>query len=161
VRDAENILEQVSLWDDGDLADNVIRLLYGDVVFLAAEFFRECCIGTVTDALSAAHNLWENGGSPKEVAILCLEFVSSVIHLKTGCEVYCPSDIVSVLEEISENVERNRLEAVAVAFGSLKSSNNDSLLGLELVVCDSSDVMTNEVRVEIEPEEAIPDATIW
>ena len=165
VRDAENILEQVLLWDDEDLADNIIRLLYGDVVFLAAEYFRECCIGTVTDGLNAAHNIWENGGSPKEIATLCLDFVSSVIQLKTGCEVYCPSDIVSVLEEISENVERNRLEAVAVAFGSLRSSNNDSLLGLELAVCDSADVTTSEVRVEEEPEieleEVIPDAKIW
>ena len=165
VRDAENFLEQVLLWDDEDLADNIIRLLYGDVVFLAAEYFRECCIGTVTDGLNAAHNIWENGGSPKEIATLCLDFVSSVIQLKTGCEVYCPSDIVSVLEEISENVERNRLEAVAVAFGSLRSSNNDSLLGLELAVCDSADVTTSEVRVEEEPEieleEVIPDAKIW
>ena len=96
---------------------------------------------------------------------MCVDFVSSVNHLKTGCEVYCPSDIVSVLEEISENVERNRLEAVAVAFGSLRSSNNDSLLGLELAVCDSADVTTSEVRVEEEPEieleEVIPDAKIW
>ena len=50
---------------------------------------------------------------------------------------YRPSAIVSLLREISEYIEQNRLHKVAVAMTALKRTNLDSILSLELTVCDS------------------------
>ena len=162
LRDAENILESVLLWDNEYLNVGIIQLLYGDIAFLSVELFRNCCLGNITDGLDDAHHIWENGGSPGEVADLCLGFVSNIIQLKAGCEVYCPSDIVGVLQEISENVERKRLESVAVAFSGLKSSNQDSVLALELAVYDSINTPSEALlESELVVETTVLDAKLW
>ena len=137
LRDAENILETAILLSIGNSTETVVNNLVGDVEFLSAEFLHACCLGTVSDGLRVANKIWQSGCLPVEVGERCCRFIFDVISLKSGLTVYRPSAIVSLLREISEYIEQNRLHKVAVAMTALKRTNLDSILSLELTVCDS------------------------
>jgi DNA polymerase III subunit gamma/tau len=137
LRDAENLLDSVLLLYANNPPEYVVRLLYGDVELQSVKFFRDCALHTVKDGLTSAAMLWDAGCTPGEVAENVLRFIVDIISLKAGLTVYRPSGIVTVLKEISENMEQSRLTQIAVAFNSLKNSNKDTALALELAVCDS------------------------
>jgi len=137
LRDAENLLDSVLLLYDTNSSDNVIKLLYGDIEFQSVEFLRECALHTIKDGLTSAAILWDAGYAPGEIAENVLKFILDIISLKAGLTVYRQSGIVTVLKEISENMEQSRLTQIAVAFNNLKNSNKDTALALELAVCDS------------------------
>ena len=154
LRDAENLLDMVLVLYENNPPDDVLRLLYGDVEFLSAEFLKECCLGSVTDGLLFASKLWDSGCSVQDVASRCLEFISDVIKLSAGLTVYRPSAIVRVLKEISDKVEHNRLNSVIMAFNELHNSNRGTILSLELVVCDSmTNVVESDAILDVSVEE--------
>ena len=86
---------------------------------------------------------------------------------ENGNTVYRPSGIVEIIQEISENVEQNRLNSIAVNFSELQRSNKESVLSMELAVCWAMASQIEEPQPEIEPLEPetnledLPDANIW
>jgi DNA polymerase-3 subunit gamma/tau len=165
LRDAENLLDSVFSFE----GDDAISLLYGDTSILSAQLLRNCCLGTISDSLMSVTQLWDAGGAPNEIAEDILNFILDVFQIRFGLTVYRPSAIVGIIKEISENVEQNRIESIAVAFNTLKNSNLDSILSLELAVCGamassiagSDTVKPLSPALELESDRGIPDATIW
>ena len=136
LRDAENILDTLLTLYDSEPPEQIISFLYGEIESLSLDLFKNCCIGTITDGFLAVRKLWESGGTPPEVARLCVQFASSVVHLQAGLTVYYSSDIVGKLKEISLNVGQNKLEAIASVFSGVTHSQRDDLFSLEVAVCD-------------------------
>ena len=137
LRDAENLLDSALLLYTNNPLDHSIELFYGDIELQSVKFFRDCALHTVKDGLISAVKLWDSGYDPGEIAENVLTFILDIINLKAGLTVYHPSGIVTVLKEISENMEQSRLTQIALAFNNLKNSHKNTALALELAVCDS------------------------
>ena len=63
--------------------------------------------------------------------------------------VYRASATVERLKEISNNIEQSKLNVIALAFTNLHKSGQDTLLSLELTVCDIFTDHTNDIEVEV------------
>ena len=166
LRDAENLLDSAFSFDD----DEAISLLYGDISLLTVQLLRSCCLESIGNSLTLVNQIWNAGGTSKEVAEDILNYISDIFQAKSGLTVYRPSDIVNVIEEISENVEQNRLNSIAVAFSDLHRSNRESVLSIELAVCWGMASQVEEapppveIPIPLEPKSDIkelPDAQIW
>ena len=150
LRDAENILDTMLILSDSEPPERVIQFLYGNIEYLTLDLFRNCCIGTVQESFLSVRKLWDEGCHPAEVAEFCINFVTDVIYTQSGLTVYRTSDIVERLEDISKDVGQNILEFIASAFSSLKKSNRDDLVSLEIAICD---IFTHRNNIEIVPEQ--------
>ena len=120
--------------------------------------------------MSVVNQIWNSGGTTNEVAEDVLNYISDIFQSRSGLTVYRPSAIVEIIKEISENVEQNRLNSIAVAFGDLQRSNKESILAIELAVCWSMASQVDGSQAEktvslpLTPEvdvEELPDAKIW
>jgi len=157
LRDAENLLDSVFSFG----SDDAVQLLCGDLSILSAQLLRECCLSSIGDALSSVTQVWDAGASPTEIATDVLMFISDIFQLRAGLTVYRPSVIVDIIQEISENVEQNRVESIAVAFSELKKSRLDSILSLELAVCSAMSLSPVDDNPIVDFKEGLPDATKW
>lgn len=157
LRDAENLLDSVFSFG----SDDAVQLLCGDLSVLSAQLLRECCLSSIGDALSSVIQVWDAGALPTEVATDVLMFISDIFQLRAGLTVYRPSVIVDIVREISENVEQNRVESIAVAFSELKKSRLDSILSLELAVCSAMSLSPVDDNPIVDFKEGLPDATKW
>ena len=156
LRDAENILDMVLTLSDSEPPEQVIRFLYGDIEQITLELFENCCIGTLTECFLTVRKLWDLGANPIEVAEFMVKFVTDSIYLKSELTVYRPSDTVERLKEISNNIEQSKLTTIAEVFTSLQKSEQDTLLSLELTVCDiftnyndEGEVVTDDKDIEV------------
>ena len=163
LRDAENLLDSVFAFGSGD----AVSLLYGDISLLTAKLFKSCCFGSIGESLTLVNQIWNSGGTSNEVSEDVLNYISDIFQARSGLTVYRPSAIVEIIQEISENVEQNRLNSIAVNFSELQRSNKESVLSMELAVCWAMASQIEEPQPEIEPLEPetnledLPDANIW
>ena len=163
LRDAENLLDSVFAFGSED----AVSLLYGDISLLTAKLFKSCCLGSIGESLTFVNQIWNSGGTSNEVAEDVLNYISDIFQYRSGLTVYRPSGIVEIIQEISENVEQNRLNSIAVNFSELQRSNKESVLSMELAVCWAMASQIEEPQPEIEPLEPetnvedLPDANIW
>ena len=163
LRDAENLLDSVFAFGSGD----AVSLLYGDISLLTAKLFKSCCFGSIGESLTLVNQIWNSGGTSNEVSEDVLNYISDIFQARSGLTVYRPSAIVEIIQEISENVEQNRLNSIAVNFCELQRSNKESVLSMELAVCWAMASQIEEPQPEIEPLEPetnledLPDANIW
>ena len=163
LRDAENLLDSVFAFGSED----AVSLLYGDLSLLTAQLFKSCCLGSIGESLTLVNQIWNSGGTSTEVAEDVLNYISDIFQAKSGLTVYRPSGIVEIIQEISENVEQNRLNSIAVNFSELQRSNKESVLAMELAVCWAMASQIEEPQPEIKPLELepdiedLPDAQIW
>lgn len=166
LRDAENLLDSVFSFG----GDDALSLLYGDSSSLTVQLLKSCCLGSIGESLSLVNQIWNSGGTTNEIAEDLLNYISDIFQARSGLTVYRPSAIVEIIQEISENVEQNRLNSIAVAFGDLHRSNKESILSIELAVCwsmasqvDGSQV-DNTLSLPLAPQvdrKELPDAQIW
>lgn len=166
LRDAENLLDSVFSFGGED----AISILYSDSSLLTAQLFKSCCFGSIGESLSLVSQIWNLGGTTNELAEDLLNYILDIFQARSGLTVYRPSAIVEIIKEISENVEQNRLNSIAVAFGDLQRSNKESILAMELAVCWSMSSQIDSPQVEKDLKlplaskidiEELPDATIW
>ena len=163
LRDAENLLDSVFAFGSGD----AVSLLYGDISLLTAKLFKSCCFGSIGESLTLVNQIWNSGGTSNEVSEDVLNYISDIFQARSGLTVYRPSAIVEIIQEISENVEQNRLNSIAVNFSELQRSNKESVLAMELAVCWAMASQIEEPQPEIKPLELepdiedLPDAQIW
>ena len=142
-------------------------MLYGDLSLLTAQLFKSCCLGSIGESLTLVNQIWNSGGTSTEVAEDVLNYISDIFQARSGLTVYRPSAIVEIIQEISENVEQNRLNSIAVNFSELQRSNKESVLAMELAVCWAMASQIEEPQPEIKPLELepdiedLPDAQIW
>jgi DNA polymerase-3 subunit gamma/tau len=166
LRDAENILDSVFSFG----GDDALALLYKNSSLLTVQLLKSCCLGSIGESLSLVNQIWNSGGTTNEVAEDLLNYISDIFQVRSGLTVYRPSAIVEIIQEISENVEQNRLNSIAVAFGDLQRSNKESILAIELAVCwamasqvDGSQA-DNSLSLPLAPKvvsKELPDAQVW
>jgi len=149
LRDAENILDTILTLYDSEPPERVIQFLYGDVERVTLELFAHCGNGTLNECFLTARKLWDLGANPVEIAEFMLNFVTDTVYLNSQLTVYRSSAIVDKLKEISNNIEQSKLSTIALAFTRLQTSRQDTLLALELTICDifTDHIDTTEVAV--------------
>jgi len=158
LRDAENILDTVLTLYDSEPPERVLQFLYGDIEHITLELFANCCNASLNECFLAVRKLWDLGANPIEVAEFMINFVTDSIYLKSQLTVYRASATVERLKEISNNIEQSKLNAIALAFTNLQSSGQDTLLALELTVCD---IFTNHARYTEVEVSSISDVEVW
>ena len=149
LRDAENILDTVLTLYDSEPPERVLQFLYGDIERITLELFANCCNDTLTECFITVRKLWDLGANPIEIAEFMVNFVTDSIYLKSQLTVYRASATVERLKEISNNIEQSKLNVIALAFTNLHKSGQDTLLSLELTVCDIFTDHTNDIEVEV------------
>jgi len=158
LRDAENILDTVLTLYDSEPPERVLQFLYGDIEHITLELFANCCNASLNECFLTVRKLWDLGANPIEVAEFMINFVTDSIYLKSQLTVYRASATVERLKEISNNIEQSKLNAIALAFTNLQSSGQDTLLALELTVCD---IFTNHARYTEVEVSSISDVEVW
>jgi len=149
LRDAENILDIILTLYDSEPPERVLQFLYGDIEYVTLELFANCCSGTLNECFLTVRKLWDLGANPVEIAEFMVNFVTNTIYLKSQLTVYRSSAIVDRLKEISNNIEQSKLNAIALAFTHLQTSGQDTLLSLELTVCDIFTEYTDVTEVAV------------
>jgi len=157
LRDAENILDTVLTLYSSEPPERVLQFLYGDIERVTLELFANCCSNSFNECFLTVRKLWDLGANPVEVAAFMINFVTDSIYLQSQLTVYRASAIVERLKEISNNIEQSKLAAIALAFTSLQTSGQDTLLALELTVCD---ILTNHTD-NLEAEVSSTNVEVW
>ena len=62
--------------------DEAISLLYGDISLLTVQLLRSCCLESIGNSLTLVNQIWNAGGTSKEVAEDILNYISDIFQAK-------------------------------------------------------------------------------
>jgi len=138
LRDAENLLEQLTIYYGSDVSLNQVQAILGITGdWRAKELVKHIVNNDITGGIATINSVNKDGLDLRQFNKELVEFLRSLLLLKTGSEVDLTAEDIAELKELTSKAALPRILKALKLFGQLEiGADNYSSLPLELALVD-------------------------